>query len=125
MIKKIIISFFLFTEPLLTFPVHCASSVVLRCPGRQEMTVSLTDHNLATEQWGTGHFEVAPGYESTYLPDGDPVHLWRFMNGDQWFMDMRNDRHFFSFAGQDTLKPCTAGKWVMLPTVSPPEWKEH
>ncbi len=101
---------------------HGASSMVLRCRGRPVMTLSQTDYGLVTEQWGSGEFEVNQGYEDAKLPDGDRVRLYRFRNGDQWFWDVQNGRQFFTYAGQDDLEPCVAGKWYPLETTILPRW---
>lgn len=115
-------AFFFLTFSLWLPLAHCASVTVMRCRGRPSMTLSQTDHGLITELWAD-QFQVAQGYENTYLPDGDLVRLYRFRNGDLWFRDMKNGRDFFSYAGQDVLEPCTAGQWYPLPAITPPRWE--
>lgn len=68
---------------------HGASALMLRCQGRADMTVSLTNYGLATEQWGGDSFVVAGGYQKATLRDGSAVRLYRFQNGDRWFWDVK------------------------------------
>lgn len=102
---------------------HGASALMLRCRGRADMTISLTNYGLATEQWGGNSFVVAAGYQKATLLDGSAVHLYRFQNGDRWFWDVKAQRHFFVFSGQSNLEPCIAGAVhplmpIMLPAVA-------
>lgn len=98
---------------------HGASALILRCRGRADMTVSLTNYGLATEQWGDS-FMVAAGYQKAKLHDGSTVRVYRFQNGDQWFWDVKAHRHFFFFLGRPVLEPCTAGaEHALRPTLLP------
>lgn len=100
-----------------------ASARSIRCQGHSLRTLTQTNFGLMTEQWD-GQFEVAQGFVNTHLSDNDRVRLYRFQNGDQWLLNMRNGRNFYFFKGENTLIPCIAGSWYPLRANTPPPYRD-
>ncbi|EHN8909284.1 MULTISPECIES: hypothetical protein [Enterobacteriaceae] len=102
----------LFVSAILVFsvPALAVKKETLLCPGRSVMTTTVSSGGLVTVQWGS-IFLVGHQLRKVHLADSDNVLLYRFQNGDLWFVDQSRQRQFFSFNGVPPLVACRTGLW--------------
>lgn len=85
---------------LFSSSIYAMQQYALNCPGRGDMTVSITDYVITTLLWSEG-FIVAPRPASYTDKSGDVLTVYQFRNNEMLLVNKIKNRYFFIYRDEN------------------------